>query len=308
MTMPGDHIAADAADHSRLRAWRAEREQVIEVLKTAFVQDRLTKDEFDTRVGQLLTSQTCAELTEVTADLPAGPMGARPPRQVARTRQRINRYSQRTLTLSEWIDAVDTYYAGNAAKLQPDRSASYAVVGGDMRLAVLRHADSSGYGLSVMDLGENASDEEAALVDAWLRQVTAGGSTVNLADWLNTLAEGQVRPVPAKPGVADLALVTEDDATPRGNPSMELIKQAVAQLTLHNEGNGFLIIQREDEFYAQAARNGVNDYQVEYRDGDATKHFVAYHVTLTEAQAALCGWVFDLPGWRDRLHWTRESF
>lgn len=151
------------------------------------------------------------------------------------------------------------------------------MVGGDTRLAVLRYADSSGYGLSVMDLGENASDEEAALVDAWLRQVTAGGSTVNLADWLNTLAEGQVRPVPAKPGVADLALVTEDDATPRGNPSMELIKQAVAQLTLHNEGNGFLIIQREDEFYAQA-------------------------------QAALCGWVFDLPGWRDRLHWTRESF
>jgi hypothetical protein len=112
MTMPGDHIAADAADHCRLRASRAEREHVIEVLKTAFVQDRLTKDEFDTRVGRALTSQICAELTEVTADLPAGPMGARPPRQVVRTRQRINRYSRRTLTLSEWSDALDTYYAG----------------------------------------------------------------------------------------------------------------------------------------------------------------------------------------------------
>ena len=124
----------------------------------------------------------------------------------------------------------------------------------------------------------------------------------------NTLAEGQARPVLAKPDAADLALVTEDDATPRRNPSMELIKQVVAQLTLPNEGNGFLIIEREDQLYAQAARNGANDYQVEYRDGDATRHFAAYHVTLAEAQAALCGWAFDLPGWRDRLHWARESF
>jgi hypothetical protein len=158
---------------------------VIEVLKTAFVQDRLTKDEFDTRVGRALTSLTCAELTEVTADLPAGPMGARPPRQVVRTRPRINRYSRRTLTLSEWSDALDTYYAGNAAKLQPDRRSSYAVVGSDTRLAVLRYADSSGYGVSVIDLGDNASDEEAALVDAWLRQARAGGSMANLTDWLN---------------------------------------------------------------------------------------------------------------------------
>jgi hypothetical protein len=123
----------------------------------------------------------------------------------------------------------------------------------------------------------------------------------------NTLAEGQARPVPTKPDAAGLALVTEDDATPRRNPSMELIKQVVAQLTLPNEGNGFLIIEREGELYAQAARHGADDYQVEYRDGDATKHFAAYQVTLAEAQAALCGWAFDLPGWRDRLHWTRES-
>src|SRR5215470_631326 len=89
------------------------------------------------------------------------------------------------------------------------------------------------------------------------------GRLLNVLD--NTLAEGQARPVAAKPDAADLALVTEDDATPRRNPSMELIKQVVAQLTLPNEGNGFLIIEREDQLYAQAARNGANDYQVEYR-------------------------------------------
>ena len=65
-------------------AWRADREQVIEVLKTAFVQGRLTRDEFGTRIGRALMSQAHAELARVTADLPAGPVGARPPRQPAR--------------------------------------------------------------------------------------------------------------------------------------------------------------------------------------------------------------------------------
>jgi hypothetical protein len=43
---------------------------VIAVLKTAFVQDRLTKDEFDHRVGQVLASRTYVELATLTADLP----------------------------------------------------------------------------------------------------------------------------------------------------------------------------------------------------------------------------------------------
>lgn len=90
MPMPGDHIAADAAAHGRRGASHAGREQAIEVLKAAFVQGRLTRDEFGTRVGQALASQTYAELTKVTADLPAGLMEARPPRPLARTRPRVS--------------------------------------------------------------------------------------------------------------------------------------------------------------------------------------------------------------------------
>jgi uncharacterized protein DUF1707 len=90
MQMPGDHIAADAAAHGRRRASHADREQVIEVLKAAFVQGRLTRDEFGARVGQAFTSQTYAELAEVTADLPAGLMEARPLRQLAKTRPRLS--------------------------------------------------------------------------------------------------------------------------------------------------------------------------------------------------------------------------
>jgi hypothetical protein len=61
-----------------LRASHADREQMIEVLKAAFVQGRLTKDEFDLRVGQAFASRTYAELADLTADIPAGLIGAQP--------------------------------------------------------------------------------------------------------------------------------------------------------------------------------------------------------------------------------------
>jgi hypothetical protein len=48
---PGNEIASGAGGQSRLRASHADREQVIEVLKTAFVQGRLDRDEFDLRVA-----------------------------------------------------------------------------------------------------------------------------------------------------------------------------------------------------------------------------------------------------------------
>ena len=51
MADPGDHRTAADGGRGRLRASRADREQAIEALKAAFVQDRLDKDELDTRVG-----------------------------------------------------------------------------------------------------------------------------------------------------------------------------------------------------------------------------------------------------------------
>jgi len=60
------------------RASDADRERVIDMLKAAFVQGRLTRDELDVRVGQALASRSHAGLAALTADLPAGPTGARP--------------------------------------------------------------------------------------------------------------------------------------------------------------------------------------------------------------------------------------
>ena len=69
---PGDQGAADAAARGRLRASHADCEQVINVLKAAFVQGRLAKDELHARVDQTFASRTYAELAAITADLPAG--------------------------------------------------------------------------------------------------------------------------------------------------------------------------------------------------------------------------------------------
>ena len=77
MAEPGDDIAG-ARGHRRLRASDGDREQAVEVLKDAFVDDRLTKDEFDARVTQAFTSRTYAELATVTADLPAVRTAAQP--------------------------------------------------------------------------------------------------------------------------------------------------------------------------------------------------------------------------------------
>jgi hypothetical protein len=77
--MPGseDEIPGVWADHGLLRASHADREQVIDTLKAAFVQGRLAKDEFDARVGQAFAARTYADLAAVTDDIPAGPIRAR---------------------------------------------------------------------------------------------------------------------------------------------------------------------------------------------------------------------------------------
>jgi hypothetical protein len=57
----------------------ADRERVIETLKVAFVQERLTIEELDVRIGGALGARSGAELAVLTADLPGG-LAAPPPR------------------------------------------------------------------------------------------------------------------------------------------------------------------------------------------------------------------------------------
>ncbi len=82
---PGNEKAAALTGCGHLRASHADREHVIDMLKTAFAQGRLTSGEFGERIGQAHASRTYAELVAVTAGIPVGPAGAglphRPPRR-----------------------------------------------------------------------------------------------------------------------------------------------------------------------------------------------------------------------------------
>jgi hypothetical protein len=67
----GPHAASRPAPSQPLagRVSDADREQVIGVLKVAFVQGRLIKDELDARAGHALTAPTRADLAGLTTDL-----------------------------------------------------------------------------------------------------------------------------------------------------------------------------------------------------------------------------------------------
>jgi hypothetical protein len=70
---PGDPMPGG---HGSMRSSTADRERAIDVLKAAFAEGRLSREEFEQRAGQAYRSRTYAELGALTADLPAGPLGA----------------------------------------------------------------------------------------------------------------------------------------------------------------------------------------------------------------------------------------
>jgi len=104
MAEPPDQMSAAGREH--LRASRADREHVIGMLKAAYVQGMLAKDEFDQRVGQAFASRTYADLAALTADLPAGLTTAKPP-EPARAQG-----EHKVLRPGRWIVVSTAAYAG----------------------------------------------------------------------------------------------------------------------------------------------------------------------------------------------------
>ncbi len=71
-----------------VRASDADRDRVVDVLRDAAADGRLTVDEFDERMAAALSSRTLAELAPLTADLVAVPAG--PARPGAATEQAVD--------------------------------------------------------------------------------------------------------------------------------------------------------------------------------------------------------------------------
>ncbi len=127
---------AGAAGHGRMRVSDADRERAIEVLKSAFVQERLTKDELDARAGRAYQSRTFDELNACTTGIsqarprlrPARTPAPPPPAPAARHPERPYRSRKSTVKRAVgWsaclvippalVTAFFTYYGGFAVMM-----------------------------------------------------------------------------------------------------------------------------------------------------------------------------------------------
>ncbi|HEY0937063.1 MAG TPA: DUF1707 domain-containing protein [Trebonia sp.] len=100
MAGSGDETASGEGGRHHLRTSRADREQVIELLKVAFVQGRLDRDEFGRRVGRTLASRTYGDLPALTAGLAPARRAGEPAREPAQKRKAAEPLSWATVAVA----------------------------------------------------------------------------------------------------------------------------------------------------------------------------------------------------------------
>ena len=74
---PWDQVAASMVSRDRIRAADADRDRVLDTLGTAFVEGRLTEEEFHARAVWTVASRTYGDLAAVTVSIP--PRRSEPP-------------------------------------------------------------------------------------------------------------------------------------------------------------------------------------------------------------------------------------
>jgi hypothetical protein len=93
-----------SSGYSNMRASTADRESVVDVLKVAFAEGRLTQEECEQRAGQAFGARTYGELATLTADLPAGTLGTpvlpRSGDQLAPSSRPMNRMAVASLVIA----------------------------------------------------------------------------------------------------------------------------------------------------------------------------------------------------------------
>jgi len=86
-----------------MRASDADRDRVVDVLRAAAGDGRLTGDEFDERLEAALSSRTLDELTVVTADLTGGPDRSSVATAQAEDVMRINKHGGSVRRTGRWV-------------------------------------------------------------------------------------------------------------------------------------------------------------------------------------------------------------
>jgi len=128
-----------APGRSRVLAATADRERAVDVLKTGFVEGRLTKDEYDARVAQAYTARTYADLAAVTGDLPGGQVAA-PPWEPAAAAPQTN-----TLAIASLACGLAQPFTGGLTMIP-------AVILGHTARSQIRRTGEGGNGLAMAGL------------------------------------------------------------------------------------------------------------------------------------------------------------
>ena len=120
-----------------IRASDKERDSVVDVLRDAYTDGRLTLEEFEERTSAAYASRTWADLRELTSDLPVEPvLGAdlpqRPPhsRPVAQVVPTVPqpRHGARNRPLGRLLPVIFAWIMIAAAAGSPDTAAALSVV------------------------------------------------------------------------------------------------------------------------------------------------------------------------------------
>jgi hypothetical protein len=97
---PWDQVAACMVSRDRIRASDADRERVLDTLGTAFVEGRLTEEEYHARAVWVLASRTHGDLTTVTVGIP--PRRSEPPPHRA-PRSDLDRIDKKSLAWGAFL-------------------------------------------------------------------------------------------------------------------------------------------------------------------------------------------------------------
>ncbi len=125
---------APSGGRGMMRAADADRDRVVEFLQQAYSEGRLSKDEYDARMGRALAARTYADLDQLVADLPA----ARPP--MAAPAARTNGFAIASLACG-----VGQFMFGPLATIP-------AIVFGHMARSQIRRTGEQGAGLALAGL------------------------------------------------------------------------------------------------------------------------------------------------------------
>jgi hypothetical protein len=122
-----------AGSYGLMWASTADRDRSLEVVKTSYAEGRLTREELDLRVEQVLVSRFFPELMALTADLPVGPHGRLPAHPVTPAFPRTS-----------WL-AVAALACAGAAPLSMGITAPPAIAFGHMARRRIRRTGQRGF-------------------------------------------------------------------------------------------------------------------------------------------------------------------